>query len=63
MRALAEQIMKSVGALPEGSSITTGSLLHLGGRAAVHRALSRLARRTPVRPLLSSMAPVTIQPV
>jgi len=45
MRALAEQIMKSVGALPEGSSITTGSLLHLGGRAAVHRALSRLARR------------------
>lgn len=45
MQALAEQIMKSVGALPEGASITAGSLLNLGGRAAVHRALSRLARR------------------
>jgi len=45
MQALAEQIMKSVGALPEGTSITAGSLLHLGGRAAVQRALSWLADR------------------
>ena len=45
MQALGEQIMKSVGALPEGALITAGSLLHLGGRAVVHRALSRLARR------------------
>lgn len=45
MQALAEQIMKSVGALPEGALITAGSLLNLGGRAALHRTLSRLARR------------------
>ena len=45
MQALAEQIMKSVEALPEGASIAAGSLLHLGDRAAVHRTLSRLARR------------------
>lgn len=45
MQALAEQIMKSVEALPEGASITAGSLLHLGDRATVHRALWQLARR------------------
>lgn len=45
MQTVAEQIMKSVGALPEGASITAGSLLHLGGRAVVQRALSRLACR------------------
>lgn len=66
MQALAEQIMKSVGTLPEGASITAGSLLHLGGRAVVHRALSRLARRGRllrvgrglyVRPLKSRFGP------
>lgn len=66
MQALAEQIMNSVGTLPEGASITAGSLLHLGGRAVVHRALSRLARRGSllrvgrglyVRPLESRFGP------
>lgn len=44
MRMLAEQIMAGTEALPEGTPITAGSLLHLAERPAVSRALSQLAR-------------------
>lgn len=46
MQVLAEQIMERAGALPEGTPIAAKSLLHLGSRAAVDQALSRLVRRS-----------------
>ncbi|MBI3513395.1 MAG: type IV toxin-antitoxin system AbiEi family antitoxin domain-containing protein, partial [Proteobacteria bacterium] len=45
MRRLAEQILTHVRPLPEGAVIGPKTLLHLGRRAAVDQALSRLARR------------------
>lgn len=45
MQVLAEQIMERATALPEGTPIAAKSLLHLGSRAAVDQALSRLVRR------------------
>ncbi|MDO8297694.1 MAG: DUF6088 family protein [Caulobacter sp.] len=45
MQVLAEQIMERARALPEGTPIAAKSLLHLGSRAAVDQALSRLVRR------------------
>lgn len=46
MQVLAEQIMERARALPEGALIAAKSLLHLGSRAAVDQALSRLVRRS-----------------
>ncbi|WP_341024244.1 DUF6088 family protein [Brevundimonas diminuta] len=45
MQVLAEQIMERVRALPEGAPVAAKGLLHLGSRAAVDQALSRLVRR------------------
>lgn len=45
MQRLAEHILIHAGGLPEGSPIVAKSLLHLGNRAAVDQALSRLAER------------------
>lgn len=45
MQVLAEQIMERATALPEGTPVAAKSLLHLGSRAAVDQALSRLVRR------------------
>jgi hypothetical protein len=45
MEHLSEKIMKYAAALPEGAPIVAKGLLHLGSRAAVDQALSRLARR------------------
>jgi hypothetical protein len=45
MQALADQIMERASTLPEGAPIAAKSLLHLGTRAAVDQALSRLVRR------------------
>ncbi len=45
MPRLTEQILDHAGGLPEGSPIAAKSLLHLGNRAAVDQALSRLAER------------------
>jgi hypothetical protein len=42
---LTEQILDHAGELPEGSPIAAKALLHLGNRAAVDQALSRLAER------------------
>ncbi len=44
MPSLSKQIMEHTGSLREGMPICAGPLLHLGGRAAVDQALSRLAR-------------------
>lgn len=45
MQVLAELIMERARVLPEGTPIAAKSLLHLGSRAAVDQALSRLVRR------------------
>lgn len=45
MQRLTEQILEQVAGLPEGASVSAKELLHLGTRAAVDQALSRLAKR------------------
>lgn len=45
MQVLADQIMERARTLPEGAPLTAKALLHLGSRAAVDQALSRLVRR------------------
>jgi hypothetical protein len=45
MSTLAETILERTSGLPEGTPIYAKELLHLGSRAAVDQALSRLARR------------------
>ena len=44
MKSLPERIMEHAKALPEATPICPAALLHLGQRAAVGQALSRLAR-------------------
>ena len=44
MRGLPKRIMEYARALPEATPLCPGALLHLGRRAAVDQALSRLAR-------------------
>ena len=44
MASLSEQIMEHAATLPEAGLICPGTFLHLGNRAAVDQALSRLAR-------------------
>jgi hypothetical protein len=45
MQRLAQQILEYAATRPEGSSLRAKELLHLGSRAAVDQALSRLHRR------------------
>lgn len=45
MSRLTEQILTHTAGLPEGAPVAAKSLLHLGNRAAVDQALSRLAER------------------
>jgi hypothetical protein len=45
LKTLADQIVERAATWPEGAPITAKSLLHLGERAAVDQALSRLVRR------------------
>jgi hypothetical protein len=45
MKRLTESILEKTATLPEGVPITAKMLLHLGNRAALDQALSRLARR------------------
>ncbi|KAA5601778.1 DUF6088 family protein [Blastochloris sulfoviridis] len=45
MQRMSEQILAHAGGLPEGTPVSAKSLLHLGNRAAVDQALSRLAER------------------
>lgn len=45
MQPLTEQIVAHAERLPEGTPVAAKSLLHLGNRAAVDQALSRLAER------------------
>ena len=44
MKSLPEQIMEHAEAMPEATPICPAALLHLGQRAAVGQALSRLTR-------------------
>ena len=44
MRGLSRRIMEHAEALPEATPLCPAALLHLGNRAAVDQALSRLAR-------------------
>jgi len=45
MQRLGEQILAQTEGLPEGTPVSAKGLLHLGNRAAVDQALSRLAER------------------
>ena len=45
MTQLSERILAHAAGLPEGTPVSAKSLLHLGNRAAVDQALSRLAAR------------------
>lgn len=45
MQRLTQAILEHVTGLPEGASVSAKALLHLGSRAAVDQALSRLVRR------------------
>lgn len=45
MQHLAEQILEWAEQVPEGTPVTAKSLLHLGNRAAIDQALSRLVAR------------------
>lgn len=45
MQRLTSQILSSAEHLPEGTALSAKSLLHLGSRAAVDQALSRLHKR------------------
>jgi hypothetical protein len=45
MKRLTSQILEEARRLPEGAAMAAKTLLHLGSRAAVDQALSRLARR------------------
>lgn len=45
MQRMTEQILAYAEGLPEGTPVSAKSLLHLGNRAAVDQALSRLAER------------------
>ena len=45
MQRLSEQILAHAEGLPEGAPVSAKGLLHLGNRAAVDQALSRLAER------------------
>lgn len=44
MSNLAQHVLAHAASLPEGASLSAKALLHLGSRAAVDQALSRLAR-------------------
>jgi hypothetical protein len=44
MSNLTQQVLTHAASLPEGASLSAKTLLHLGSRAAVDQALSRLAR-------------------
>jgi Family of unknown function (DUF6088) len=45
MQRLSEQILAHANGLPEGTPVSAKGLLHLGNRAAVDQALSRLVER------------------
>lgn len=45
MQTLAKQVLEHAAGLPEGTPLVAKELLHLGSRAAVDQALSRLVRR------------------
>jgi hypothetical protein len=45
MQRMTEQILQHAERLPEGTPVAAKALLHLGGRAAVDQALSRLVKR------------------
>ncbi len=44
MSSLAQQVLTHAAALPDGAGLSAKALLHLGSRAAIDQALSRLAR-------------------
>lgn len=60
MERLTEQVLEYAERLPEGSPLAAKSLLHLGNRAAVDQALSRLASRGQ---LLRAARGIYVRPV
>ena len=45
MQGITQQVSEHIGRLPEGATVGAKELLHLGSRAAIDQALSRLVRR------------------
>ncbi len=60
MQTLTKQVLEHAAGLPEGTPLVSKELLHLGSRAAVDQALSRLARRGK---LLRAGRGIYVQPV
>ena len=60
MTRLTEQILMYATGLPEGAPVSAKSLLHLGNRAAVDQALSRLTER---RQLIRAGRGVYLRPI
>lgn len=60
MQTLTKQVLEHAAGLPEGTPLVSKELLHLGNRAAVDQALSRLARRGK---LLRAGRGIYVQPV
>ncbi len=60
MQTLTKQVLEHAAGLPEGTPLVSKELLHLGSRAAVDQALSRLARRGN---LLRAGRGIYVQPV
>ena len=75
MQDLAAQVLEHASGMPEGVPLVAKELLHLGNRAAVDQALSRLARRgallragrgiyvLPVESRFGTRAPSTVKMV
>ena len=75
MQTLAKQVLEHAAGLPEGTPLVAKELLHLGGRAAVDQALSRLVQRghllragrgiyvLPVESRFGTRAPSTVKMV
>jgi len=60
MQTLTKQVLEHAAGLPEGTPLVSKELLHLGNRAAMDQALSRLARRGK---LLRAGRGIYVQPV
>lgn len=75
MQPLTEQVLEHAAGLPEGTPLVAKELLHLGNRAAVDQALSRLVQRgallragrgiyvLPIESRFGSRAPSTVKMV
>lgn len=60
MQVITQRVSKHIGSLPEGAAVGAKELLHLGSRAAVDQALSRMVRR---KQLLRTARGLYVRPI